>query len=97
MKLARLLVALLIVLAGTLLTAIAVFSLRPETSALPSPSAALSTPRPDSLRIQWLGTSSLLVSDGQTHIHTDAYFSRINKLASVTRPMAPDVERIDAA
>lgn len=97
MKLARLFVALLIVLAGTLLTVIAVFSIRPDISALPSPPAALNAPRPDSLRIQWLGTSSLLVSDGTTHILTDAYFSRIDKLTSVTRPMAPDVARIDAA
>lgn len=97
MKLARLLVALLIVLAGTLLTVIAVFSVRADISTLPSPSVALGTPRPDSLRIQWLGTSSLLISDGQTHVLTDAYFSRIGKLASVTRPMAPDVARIDAA
>lgn len=89
--------ALLIVLAGTLLTVTAVFSVRPDTSALPSPSAPLNAPRADSLRIQWLGTSSLLVSDGTTHILTDAYFSRIGKLASVTRPMAPDVARIDAA
>src|SRR5690606_27356249 len=34
---------------------------------------------------------------GQTHVLTDAYFSRIDKLSSVTRPMAPDVTRIDAA
>ena len=97
MKLTRLLAALLIVLTGTLLTVIAVFSVRPDISALPSPSAALAEPQPDSLRIQWLGTSSLLISDGQTHVLTDAYFSRIDKLASVTRPMAPDVARIDAA
>lgn len=97
MKLARLLVALLIVLTGTLLTVIAVFSVRPDISALPSVPASLTEPQPGSLRIQWLGTSSLLISDGQTHVLTDAYFSRIDKLSSVTRPMAPDVARIDAA
>lgn len=97
MKLARLLVALLIILAGTLLTVVAVFSIRPDISVLPSPPATLTDPRTDSLRIQWLGTSSLLISDGQTHVLTDAYFSRIDKLSSVTRPMAPDVARIDAA
>jgi len=97
MKLARLLVALLIVLTGTLLTVIAVFSVRPDISALPSAPASLTEPQPGSLRIQWLGTSSLLISDGQTHVLTDAYFSRIDKLSSVTRPMAPDVTRIDAA
>src|SRR5690606_22896334 len=97
MKLARLLVALLIVLTGTLLTVIAVFSVRPDISALPSAPASLTEPQPGSLRIQWLGTSSLLISDGQTHVLTDAYFYRIAQLSSVTRPMAPDVTRIDAA
>lgn len=97
MKLARLLVALLIALTGTLLTVIAAFSVRPDISALPSAPASLTEPQPGSLRIQWLGTSSLLISDGQTRVLTDAYFSRIDKLSSVTRPMAPDVARIDAA
>lgn len=97
MKLSRVLTALLIPVFGTIIVVIAVFAIHPDIQDLPSPDASLRTPQPDSLRIQWLGTSSLLISDGRTHLLTDAYFSRIGKVAAVTRPMAPNAARIDQA
>lgn len=47
------------------------------------------------LSVTWLGTSTLLVSDGTTHLITDAYFTRASKLTTLARPLAPDHNRIE--
>lgn len=44
--------------------------------------------------VTYLGTSTLLISDGRTHLLTDGYFTRVSRLAAVTRSLAPDPERI---
>lgn len=46
--------------------------------------------------VTWLGTSTLLISDGVTHLITDAYFSRASRVAVMTQDLAPDKPRIDA-
>lgn len=48
-----------------------------------------------SLAITWLGTSTLLISDGDTTLLTDGYFSRVSKLDVATRSLSPNVARID--
>lgn len=56
--------------------------------------SAESAPSP-SLSITWLGTSTLLISDGETALITDAYFSRVSKLATVATKLAPNSMRIE--
>ena len=46
--------------------------------------------------VTYLGTSTLLISDGRTRLLTDGYFTRVSRLATLTRPLAPDPERIRA-
>lgn len=73
----------------------ALFSWRPGSSDWPqwSPSGPADTA---GLSVTWLGTSTLLISDGVTHLVTDAYFSRVSRSAVMTQDLAPDDERIDA-
>jgi L-ascorbate metabolism protein UlaG (beta-lactamase superfamily) len=51
-------------------------------------------PAPNALSIIWLGTTTLLISDGHTHLLTDGYFTRVSRLATLTRPLVPDHDRI---
>lgn len=46
------------------------------------------------LTVQWLGTSTLLISDGETHLLTDGYFSRVS-LLDLAGDLSPDPKRID--
>lgn len=73
----------------------ALFSWRPDSSGWPQwPASDLA--ETDTLSVTWLGTSTLLISDGVTRLITDAYFSRASRLAVMTQDLAPDDERIDA-
>lgn len=49
-----------------------------------------------SLRVTFLGVTTLLFDDGETAILTDGFFSRPG-LVALVRPIAPDRERIGAA
>jgi L-ascorbate metabolism protein UlaG (beta-lactamase superfamily) len=70
-------------------------SWRPSLSSWPQwPETDLEVP--NTLSVTWLGTSTLLVSDGETHLLTDGYFTRVSKLTTLTRPLAPDQDRIAA-
>jgi L-ascorbate metabolism protein UlaG (beta-lactamase superfamily) len=53
--------------------------------------------RQNGLRINWLGTATVHITDGQTHLLTDGFFSRPSLLRLATGTVSPDVERIDAA
>jgi L-ascorbate metabolism protein UlaG (beta-lactamase superfamily) len=55
------------------------------------------TPRENALRINWLGTATVHITDGKTHLLTDGFFSRPSLFALATGPVAPDAERIDEA
>lgn len=73
----------------------ALFSWRPDSGGWPQWPASGAV-EPDALSVTWLGTSTLLISDGETRLMTDAYFSRVSRFAVVTQNLAPDDERIDA-
>ncbi len=70
----------------------ALFSWRPDSSGWPQWPAS----DPAGLSVTWLGTSTLLISDGVTRLMTDAYFSRVSRFSVVTQNLSPDDERIDA-
>lgn len=57
-----------------------------------SPSAA-----PGELRVKFLGVSSFVITDGETTLITDGFFSRPSKLNMMTRPVRPDTAIIDEA
>jgi L-ascorbate metabolism protein UlaG (beta-lactamase superfamily) len=73
----------------------ALFSWRPDSSGWPQWPASDSA-EAGALSVTWLGTSTLLISDGVTDLMTDAYFSRASRLSVMTQDLAPDDERIDA-
>lgn len=50
----------------------------------------------DSLAITWLGTSTVVISDGTTTLMSDGFFSRQSLLALASGPISPDTARIDA-
>ncbi|MZR63501.1 MBL fold metallo-hydrolase [Alcanivorax sp. DP30] len=54
------------------------------------------SPAEGQVTITFLGTSTVLVSDGRTHLLTDGYFSRISIPGLFSR-MAPNEERIERA
>ena len=73
----------------------ALFSWRPDSNGWPLwPASAPADP--GALSVTWLGTSTLLITDGDTRLMTDAYFSRASRFAVLTQNLAPDDERIDA-
>lgn len=49
------------------------------------------------VRVQWLGVSTVHVSDGETHLITDGFFSRPGLATVGLRRFVPDVTRIDEA
>ena len=52
---------------------------------------------PDSpVAVTFMGVSSLVISDGSTSLITDGFFTRPGLLRTVTRPLAPDADRIRA-
>jgi L-ascorbate metabolism protein UlaG (beta-lactamase superfamily) len=73
----------------------ALFAWRPDSSSWPQWPPSGSAEKAD-LSVIWLGTSTLLISDGVTDLITDAYFSRVSRFAVVTQDLTPDEARIDA-
>ncbi|WP_110239683.1 MBL fold metallo-hydrolase [Nocardioides gilvus] len=49
------------------------------------------------VRLSWLGVSTVLVTDGETSLLTDGFFSRPSLLRVASGRMRPDVARIDEA
>ncbi|MFC0452562.1 MBL fold metallo-hydrolase [Rhodococcus jostii] len=49
------------------------------------------------MRATFLGVSTVLLSDGETAVMTDGFFSRPPLLRSVLRPLRPDRAAIDRA
>lgn len=49
------------------------------------------------LQVAWLGVSTVLVTDGDTSVMTDGFFSRPSLLRTGLVPLRPDVARIDEA
>lgn len=62
------------------------------SSVLPPAPSELGAPR-----LIFLGVSSVLLSDGETHILTDGFFSRPALAKVLFQRIAPDTERIDEA
>ncbi len=71
------------------------FAWRPDSSGWPQWPASDSA-EAGALSVTWLGTSTLLISDGVTQLMTDGYFSRASRFSVMTQDLAPDDERIDA-
>ncbi|WP_111657391.1 MBL fold metallo-hydrolase [Isoalcanivorax indicus] len=49
---------------------------------------------PAPLQVTWLGTATVLVTDGENAIMTDGFFSRQSLLSVASGPVEPDLERI---
>lgn len=60
-------------------------------------SAANSRPAPGDLRVTFLGVSSLVITDAETTLITDGFFSRPGKLKMMAGPVRPNHEIIDQA
>ena len=52
---------------------------------------------PGQLSVTFLGVATLLVSDGDSAVLTDGFFSRPGLARTALRPLVPDEQRIDAA
>lgn len=52
---------------------------------------------PDELAVTFLGVASLLVSDGESAVLTDGFFSRPSLLTLAIGKLSPDLARIDSA
>lgn len=62
--------------------------------------AALLTPSPPragELRVRYMGTTTVLLDDGETAILVDGFFSRPGKLRAMLGTIGPDAARIDDA
>jgi L-ascorbate metabolism protein UlaG (beta-lactamase superfamily) len=73
---------------------------RPDLAAsgIPTASSVQNGSRPGSVRVTWLGVSTLLFDDGATKILIDGFFSRPDVLDLLgDRPIEPDLEAIDVA
>jgi len=82
---------LLVILGGALLLTFSP-SLKPWAIAPPEPS-----PKPGQVTLTYLGTSTILISDGTTHLLTDGYFSRVSIPQLLFTRIQPDEIRIDQA
>lgn len=71
------------------------FQLRPSAAQWPH-FPAPTTSGDARLSVSWLGTSTLLISDGNTHLLTDGYFSRVSKTALLGN-LSPNPTRINDA
>ena len=93
MKIARWLLAafLLVILGGSLL-----LTLSPDLTRWP---VAPTQPAPEkgSVTLTYLGTSTILISDGHTHLLTDGYFSRVSIPRLLFTRIAPNTQRIEHA
>ena len=93
MKIARWLLAafLLVIFGGSLL-----LTLSPDLTRWP---VAPTQPAPEkgSVTLTYLGTSTILISDGHTHLLTDGYFSRVSIPRLLFTRIAPNAQRIEHA
>ena len=71
--------------------------LSPSTSGWARYPADSSLNQDNALAITWLGTSTLLISDGTTSLMTDGYFSRVSRWQAISADLSPDATRIDTA
>lgn len=74
--------------------------LKPGRPDLRAYSAYFDSPRaaPDApLTVSWAGVTTLLISDGDSAVMTDGFFSRPSLLAVAARPLTPSRPRIGAA
>jgi L-ascorbate metabolism protein UlaG (beta-lactamase superfamily) len=69
---------------------------RPDLSAFAAEALA-AEPGPGSLRLTFLGVSTLLVSDGETALLTDGFFTRPGLLRSLAWRVAPDEAAVERA
>ncbi|MED5238468.1 MAG: MBL fold metallo-hydrolase [Pseudomonadota bacterium] len=76
-----------------LITITATLQLSPNLGSWP---LAPQPPTPGEVTITYLGTSTILISDGETQILTDGYFSRVSIPELFTR-IEPDQARIESA
>ncbi|HEU0099804.1 MAG TPA: hypothetical protein VFQ67_13650 [Allosphingosinicella sp.] len=70
---------------------------RPPVTRYPLLEEEPSPPRPPRLTARFLGTSTLVLSDGRTTIMTDGFFSRPSVGRLILHPVAPRERRIRAA
>ena len=97
MRLKRWLISLLAL--ATLIAAgiFVLFRVTPSTTDWPRYSSDNSLNQGNALAITWLGTSTLLISDGETTLMTDGYFSRVSKWQVVSSALSPNANRIKQA
>lgn len=90
-------VALLIT--ALLITALAAegchYASRPSSAAYPKLKPDVGKPAPGSIKVTFLGTATLLFSDGETSLMTDGFFTRPSLWELATEPVKPDASRID--
>ena len=96
MRLYKWLVGILVAMAVVVTGVIVAFHISPSTRDWPHIAQANTPPPDDALSVQWLGTSTLLISDGTTNLLTDGYFSRASKLDVISTDLAPNPARIKA-
>lgn len=92
MKAVRWLLSALIIVAVALT---ALFYVSPSLDGWPEADTR-QPPADGQVSITFLGTSTVLISDGKTHLLTDGYFSRVS-IPLLFFPMSPDMERIKHA
>ncbi len=92
MKAVRWIIASMILVAAVLTAA---FHISPSLEGWPQANDD-TPPKQGQVTITFLGTSTLLISDGETHLLTDGYFSRVS-IPSLFLPMTPDQARIRQA
>lgn len=87
----------LYLLSFTLLTSLVLLNVRPRPSQLKTNLVEVkSPPNKGELSIQFLGNTNLLLSDGETSILSDGFFSRPSALKALFGEIAPDENTIKA-
>ena len=96
MRLYKWLVGSLALIALIVVAVVAAFQIHPSTRDWPHIAQRTTPPPANALSVQWLGTATVLISDGTTNLLTDGYFSRVSKLDVISKDLAPDPQRIKA-
>lgn len=94
MRLRRWLIGLTLIVAVIFGALIAVLSVTPTTTGWPRYLSGTGLSEDNALAITWLGTSSLLISDGKTALLTDGYFSRVSRIQTISANLSPNHQRI---
>lgn len=81
---------------GCLMAAAQAEDTSPQTR-IPCSQKADDAATPTTLKVQYFGTSTLLITDGKTAIMTDGFFSRPSKMAVLFGRIGPDGRRIHEA